>query len=75
MVSDGKQAVIPSVGNGVGISDFIQFFLRANFGIDESKVSKMLLPFGSVIPALKNDVQGKDIHHSFVAARKWKLYK
>lgn len=64
MVSDGKQAIMPNVGNGVGISDFIQFFRTANFGIDGSKVSKMLIPFGS-----ENYVQGKDIHQSFVAVR------
>lgn len=54
MVSDGKQAIISGVGNGAGISDFKQFFRMGSAAIEGSEVSKMLIPFGFVIPTSKN---------------------
>lgn len=54
MVSDGKQAMISGVGSGAGISDLIQFVRMGSAATDGSEVSKMLIPFGFVIPTSKS---------------------
>lgn len=54
------------MGEGVKMSNFIQFFWMAYVGIYGSEVSNMFIPIGSVISTFKNRVQGKDIQNSSV---------